>query len=252
MHLFSEIPTYTKIESLLRYKKLPKSNRWNPSLVSEYEQELSYGIFKNLNPTIRKNIIYSLQYLEYIDLQLNELDLSAPLCCMIYKNYLITAASIIESVFYHILFYHNKIKKQLYDKPKLRDVGTFKKNGKTFVKVEGEKEKYQIPKETVQDFHYLIINVLNGKYLTISNIKRARSYIFYCKELRKRVHLHITQNSWSSDYHKFTHKEYALVRYILYRILANPIFGRDKQQIFPIEEQNSLNLIINNRYTYNE
>lgn len=251
MHLFSEIPTYTKIESLLRYKKLPKSNRWYPSLVSEYEQDLSYGIFQNLNATIRKNISYSLQYLEYIDLQLNELDLSDPLCCMIYKNYLITAASIIESVFYHILFYHNKIKKQLYDKPKLRDVSTFKKDGKTFVKVEGEKEKFEIPKETVQDFHFLIRNVLDGNYLKIENTQRARSYISYCKELRKRVHLHVSQNPWSSDYHNFTHKEYALIRYILYRILADPIFGRDKQIIFPVEEQNSLNLIIQNKYTYN-
>lgn len=251
MHKFSDIPTTTKIESLLRYKRLPKTNRWYPSLVSEFEQDLSYGICENLNSTIRKNISYSLQYLEYIDLQLNELEFSDALYCMMYKNYLITAASIIESIFYHILFHHNKIKKQYFDKPKLRDICTFTKDGKTFVKVEGEKEKYEFPKETVQDFHFLIKNVLDGKYLKIDDTQRARSYISYCKELRKRVHLHAFQNPWSSDYHNFTHKEYALVRYILFRILADPIFGRDKQKIFPVEEQNSLNLIIQNRYTYN-
>ena len=79
---------------------------------------------------------------------------------MLYKNYIITAAAIVESVFYHILFYYKKLKYQLYGKPILHDVKTYKEGEKTFVKVEGHKEKLNSPKEAVQDFHFLIISVL--------------------------------------------------------------------------------------------
>lgn len=252
MHRFSNIKlTETEIESLLKVRRIPTQNRWYPTLVSEYEQELSYGIFQNLNATIRKNICYSLQYLEYIDLQLEELSFSESLYCMLYKNYIIIAAGIIESVFYHILKYHGKIKLQYFDKPKLTDVKTIKKDNKIFVQVEGLKERYEQPRESVQDFHFLIITVLQGNYLKIENTKRAKHYISYCKELRKRVHLHISQDAWTSDYHWFNHKEYILVRYILYRVLADPLFGRDNQKIFPSEETFSLNEIIRNKYIYN-
>lgn len=65
------------------------------------------------------------------------------------------------------------------------------------------------------------------------------------------MHLHLNQEAWTSDYHIFSHKEYALVRYVLYRILSDPLFGREKQLIFPELEQESLNVIIKNRYNYN-
>lgn len=170
---------------------------------------------------------------------------------MLYKNYIISAAAIIESVFYHILSYHKKLKYQHYYKPILRDVKTYKDGNKTLVKVEGTKEKFDVPKEAIQDFHFLIISVLNGNYLNIVDSKVARSYISYCKELRKRVHLHLQQDAWTSDYHSFSHKEYAIVRYVLFRILSDPLFGREQQRIFPKLEQESLNVIISNRYTYN-
>lgn len=252
MHRFSNIrKTNTEIESLLRKNDVPSKYRWYPYMVSEYETDLSYGIFDSLNATIKKNIVYSLQYLEYIDLQLTEMQFSESLYCMLYKNYIITAAAIIESVFYHILSYHNKLKYQLYDKPTLHDVKTYKEGNKTFVKVEGIKEKFDTPKETVQDFHFLIISVLKGKYLNIVDTNLARSYISYCKELRKHVHLHLKQDAWTSDYHTFSHKEYAIVRYVLFRILADPLFGREQQNIFPKLEEESINVIIRNRYTYN-
>lgn len=252
MHRFSNVhKTNTEIESLLRSNDIPKKYRWYPFLVSELEADLSHGIFDRLNLTIKKNIAYSLQYLEYIDLQLSELQFSDSLYCMLYKNYIITAAAIVESVFYHILFYYKKLKYQLYGEPILHDVKTYKEGEKTFVKVEGHKEKLNSPKEAVQDFHFLIISVLEGNYLNITDSKVARSYISYCKELRKRVHLHLNQEAWTSDYHIFSHKEYALVRYVLYRILSDPLFGREKQLIFPELEQESLNVIIKNRYNYN-
>lgn len=238
------------IESLIKGKNVSSKFRWYPTSLYSYELDLSHGIFESLNSTIRKNIAYSLQYLDFLELQLQELILSDVLYVMTYKNYIITAASIIESVFYHILFYHNKLKYNYFEKPTLVDTKTETINGQTIVHVKGTKVKLENPKLAVQDFHFLIIEVLKGKFLDITDNKRAKKFISHCKELRKRVHLHLTNNPYSSDYHKFNHKDYALMRFVLFRILSDTLFGKDKQKIFPKEKENSVQMIIKYRYIY--
>ena len=64
-----------KLESLLNSKEVTYSKRWRSNLVNQYKNVISSGYLQNLADEVRSNISYSLQYLEFLQLQLNELNL---------------------------------------------------------------------------------------------------------------------------------------------------------------------------------
>ena len=97
------------MESLLQCKNIDCS-RWYPYSINAYRNDVSQGIFGSLDYYYRSNIAYNLQYLEYLELQLRELNVSSVIRAMIFKNFIITAASIIEIVFYHLAKANGKIK----------------------------------------------------------------------------------------------------------------------------------------------
>ena len=87
-----------KLESLLNSKGVTYSKRWIPNFVNQYKNVISSGSLQNLEDEVRSNISYSLQYLEFLQLQLNELNLHSMIKKMIYKNYIIISMSIIEAI----------------------------------------------------------------------------------------------------------------------------------------------------------
>lgn len=92
-----------KLESLLNSKEVTYSERWKPNLVNQYKNVISSGYLQNLADEVRSNISYSLQYLEFLQLQLNELNLHCMIEKMIYKNYIIISISIIEAILEEII-----------------------------------------------------------------------------------------------------------------------------------------------------
>ena len=75
------------IESLL-YKNINNS-RWYPISVDAYRQDVSQGIFSGLNYYYKSNIAYNLQYLEYIELQLRELNFSSVIISPVLHTFLL-------------------------------------------------------------------------------------------------------------------------------------------------------------------
>ena len=102
------------IESLLVSNDVD-SSRWYPTSVDTYSQELKRGTLGNMSSSFRSNIAYSLQYLEFLERQLDELRLSSVIYSLVIKNYIITSASIIEVIFYHIAKENNKLKNYLLE-----------------------------------------------------------------------------------------------------------------------------------------
>ena len=76
-----------KLESLLNSKGVTYSKRWIPNFVNQYKNVISSGSLQNLEDEVRSNISYSLQYLEFLQLQLNELNLHSMIKKMIYKSF---------------------------------------------------------------------------------------------------------------------------------------------------------------------
>ncbi len=73
-----------------------KGSRWYPRSIGSYKRSIEItGSHKYVNP-LKSNFAYSMQYLEYLDKQMEELNLSSVILTMLFKTYIITALSIIE------------------------------------------------------------------------------------------------------------------------------------------------------------
>lgn len=90
-----EEKTISKIESLINEKEIPYAKCWHPTTTGIFEIELKRGDFKGMNRELRKNIVYSLQYLQYLQIQLEELHLHSIIEKQLQKSYIIIALSII-------------------------------------------------------------------------------------------------------------------------------------------------------------
>ena len=223
------------IESLLIKNEIDTS-RWYPISVSHYCRDVSQGIFGSLDIHYRKNIAYSLQYLEYIELQLKDLYTSSVITTMLYKNFIIVAASIIEIAFYHLAKANGKIKLR-YEKQVFRQ--DVKKPNNIAPNVQVDKYTlygYELLNSGVEDvtkFEQLISIVRDNKLLIDTDLSINKDYLKLLRKLRNKIHLTTATSPSETDYNKFFYVDYLRAKFFLFRVLNDSMFGKDKQVIFP-------------------
>ncbi|MBW7572491.1 hypothetical protein [Caproiciproducens faecalis] len=215
-------------ETLIKKNDICYNDRWSPNLVSTYEYNLSQGTLKGLNHDLRKNIAYSLQYLEYIELQLHELDLHNVIITMLYKTFIITGVSIIEGVFYYLLKSNNLWTQKEWELEKI-----VKSNGFSF---ENETRKVEthifksIPKtDDEMNLDSMIKKIESHSLIDIPH--QAFPYLKKLKRLRNKVHLQINEHPNDTDWWSFNYSDYLWMKYILFKILTNSKFGLDDENI---------------------
>lgn len=223
------------IESLIKYKDIDDS-RWYPISVDSYRHDVSQGILESLELQYRSNIAYSLQYLEYLELQLKELKLSSVILSMIYKSFIIVAASIVEIIFYHLAKSKGKIKlryeRQVYRQdikaPENINIPTNVKRLTLF--------GYELLNEGVEDltrFQTLISIVRDNKLLMDTDLSRNKKYLKIIRKLRNKIHLTTAKERSDTDYNTFSYSDYLSAKTFLFIVLNDSIFGKNKQIIFP-------------------
>lgn len=208
-----------KFDTLLLEKDLSYGERWSPSQVSSYSDLIKRGILKDMNLALCRNICYSLQYLEYIDFQLKELKLHNVVEKLLCKTFIITSISIVEAIFYYILKNNNEhktVKEKLFfttrsNKKKL--------DGKDVI-VETNFFKCIEPEECEMSFDTMIKKMEKGKYLDLKH--EFFPYLKKFKDLRNRVHIHITDNKKDeTDFFKFGRRDYLFIKYMLLSLLMD-------------------------------
>lgn len=223
------------MESLIIEKNIDTS-RWYPHTVSEYRNDVSQGIFGSLDYHYRSNIAYNLQYLEYIELQLRELNVSSVIRAMLHKNFVVVAASIIEIAFYHLAKANGKIKlrteRQVYrqDIKKPKEVST--PDGIDKFTLYG----YEILSTGIEDitkFEQLINIVRDNGLLIDTDLTINKEYLKLLRKLRNKIHLTTVESSTDTDYYKFAFKDYLSAKFFLLMVLRDSIFGKNKQTLFP-------------------
>lgn len=255
----SKIPrpnNMSDIESLLPYKNIANS-RWYPISVDTYRQDVNQGIFGSLDYYHKSNIAYNLQYLEYIELQLRELNVSSVIRAMLFKNFVIIAASIIEIVFYHLAKTNGKIKLR-------RDRQVFRQDIKKpqSITAPANADKftlygYEILPVGVEDmtkFEQLISIVRDNKLLIDTDLTINKEYLKLLRKLRNKIHLTTATGYNETDYYRFCYTDYLSAKYFLLCVLRDSIFGKEKQKIFPrmfvATEQQVYNFKFNHTQTY--
>lgn len=194
-------------------------NRWYPTSVNTYKASIKISNSTPDEQRMCSNFAYSMQYIEYIEKQLNELKLSSVLITMLYKSYIITGMGIIELLFVYLLK-----NKGFWNQTEWEEYAEVKANSKEIngetIKIETTLYKKVPLHDMRMDLDSMIKKIEKKKILTIDHsvfpaLKKLR-------ELRNRVHLQLGEGAYEHDYNCINFEEIQIMRRILYTILTSP------------------------------
>jgi len=92
-----KIVKMNKLKTMLKTEKRHSKERYYVTKVDEFSHVVNSGLFLSSKET-KRNIAYSLKYLEFLKIQLDELVLDDVMKKMIWKNFIITSISVIEVI----------------------------------------------------------------------------------------------------------------------------------------------------------
>ncbi len=207
----------SELETMIYKNNIAYGDRWSPAYVSYFEDPLKEGNI-GLLPAEAKNIAYSLQYLQFVQLELNELHLHNIVEQQLWKTYIITAMAIIECIFNSIV---KKSEKQLtneWTKGIELDTNEIVQNEITKKCKVIMYEKLQTPIDVEMKFFQLIDIVEKNRLISF----RTKGYedLRTLKDIRNRIHLSASEMN-DTDYFKIAKGHYLLSRRYLYFVITN-------------------------------
>ncbi len=216
----------SNIETMLKSNKLPSKLRWYPESLENFKSLLRKGSLSHMGDEIQRNLGYSLQYLEFLDLQLKELVLSGVIETMVSKNFVITSVSIIEAILEEIVKnnnWHTKenfevVGKAIYSNEFIDEDGSRKK-----IRTEILKELPE-PKEVQMKFDDIIKKIKSknkNKKKKVLNLNHDELLALdRFRKLRNKVHLSNVEPG-KTNWHEFSKDEYITVKFLLHSILTD-------------------------------
>ncbi|WBW98837.1 hypothetical protein [Oceanirhabdus sp. W0125-5] len=195
--------------------------RWYPTAIDRYRTYIKLDMTIDGSEQLRNNIAYNLQYLEYIQKQQNELNLSSVIYVMLCKSYIISGMGIIEGLFSNLLKSKGLWNSTVWESKRRIKSNESVIDGKK-IKIETEIFEKVDAYEMRMDLDSMIKKIESKKLLSIEHknfpiIKKLRG-------LRNRVHLQQANNRFDTDYHNFSYEEKNEMGEILYTILTDEIF----------------------------
>ena len=170
-----------------------------------------------------KNLVYSLQYLEFIQVQLDEMKLLTDvLRKQLYKSYIINAISIIECIFSHLVAVRGLQKKTEWkSEGNFEATESFMENGveKRYVR---QKQVHLHQPENENTAFFETINIVRENDL-IDLPNEKFNIMHELRKLRNKIHLQALRHENDTDYLGIEISDFIKVRYMLYMILTQVI-----------------------------
>lgn len=196
---------------------------------------------------LKSNLAYNMQYLEFLEKEMEELKISDVLYTMLIKTYVITGMSILEGLFVNIVKSNGWWKTET-----LESLGNTCSNETTFgadkviLRTEILKTVDAYPLQMNLDELIRVLSrhhqLLQANHLVYPALKRL-------KELRNRIHLQKADNRLDHDYNAFDIGVKKEMGAILYQILISPMvtsypesFEFLKKNIEKIDQQLTTNI----------
>ncbi|HEM6266085.1 TPA: hypothetical protein ACGORW_001039 [Streptococcus suis] len=212
------------IETLLKSNGFSSEERWYPEKLEKYKSLLRNGSLANMEDEVRRNLGYSLQYLEFLNLQIEELVFSSVIEKMILKNFIIVAVSIVEAILEEIVKNNNWQTKEYFEvigDAIDSNVFTDQDGSRKKIRTEILKELAE-PKDVQMKFDDIIKKIKNRnkkkKVLSLNHDELLALDRF--RKLRNKVHLSNIE-SGKTNWHEFSKLEYVTVKFLLYSILTD-------------------------------
>lgn len=93
----------TPFETLIESKHYKTAERWYPIAAETYRLAFKIDTRIENSAALKKNLSYSMQYLEFLEKEMKELKLSDVIYIMLVKTYVITGMSVLEGLFTNII-----------------------------------------------------------------------------------------------------------------------------------------------------
>ncbi|WP_066923101.1 hypothetical protein [Murdochiella massiliensis] len=195
------------------------NERWYPNSIATYKCSLKINMRMENAQALRSNLAYNLQYIEFLEKELVELQLSNVLYTMVIKSYVITGMSILEGLFTNIIK-SNGWWKTL----DLESLGTTQSNetnfsGQNFV-IKTEILKKVEPYSVQMNLDELI-KILDRHHEALSVNHLIYPALRRLKDLRNRIHLQKSEGNTDHDYNAFDYFVKKEMGKILFDILTS-------------------------------
>lgn len=216
------------METMVRKNNIVSADRWSPFPVSVFVKQLKSGTLSNMKEAQVRNIAYSLQYLQFIELELKELKLHTVIAKHLFKTFIITAMSIIEVIFDYIVQMNGKQDTKEWQETEL-GTNEIEHNGKQCKCKVVIMEKLPKP-ETVEMKFYKLIDLVEQHRLIPFRTKGYKD-LRILKDIRNKIHLSANEMK-DSDYYAVNETYYLFAKQYLYFILTNPGIGDPTTNVF--------------------
>ena len=218
--LYIGVINMTDFETLIKQNGVSSYNdRWHPHNVDVFKELISQGILSDIQQNVLSNIAYNLQYLEYLQLQIDELKLHSIISCLLYKTYIVTTMSIIEAIFNQAIKCSNKWPKtDGWTLNRIIKSNEYNENNKNYY-IETHIMIKEEPQDKELDFSTVINRVKDKNILDLNN--EHFPDLSKLRKLRNRVHLQIGESRTDTDYYQFQYEDVELAKKTLYCVLTD-------------------------------
>lgn len=205
------------IEGDFMFKTLIKEsnckNRWYPTPIHAYQSSIKLGSIKET-----KNFAYSMQHIEYLELQFQELILSEVIYKMNIKSYIITGMGIIEMILTNLLKNSGNWNKTKWKSTKILETNPKKCEGtnvklicEEFIQVEEYDMRMDLDSMIKKADSKNLLGLHSNDYPALKKLRI----------LRNKVHLQIKDDLEDHDYNSFDKESLQMMRRILYAVLID-------------------------------
>ncbi len=207
-------------ETLIKEKGISSTGRWYPVSVDSFRKGFKpmSSIAEGYYPLIN-NLAYNLQYMEFLEKEMAELQLSDVLYTMIVKSYVITGCGIIEGIFSYIIKSHGWEKRNDEEEVLSSQAQQKNREGDTLV-IRTVISKKVTPEPAKMTFDEMI-KCLNHHHKALKIDHLLYPQINRIRDLRNRVHLQKSSSNTDHDYNSFNYKVKNDMQNILYNILCS-------------------------------
>ena len=209
------------------------NKKWIPVSVSNLEEIIGRKIE---NKNLRKNIVYNLQFLQFIIEYTKQLYLTSVIYTLSCKVFVVITVSIIEGILFHEIKKRGVQKKSVWNflKKIVSNESEILKGKK--IRIEANFfEKLEEEKDEEMKFEQ-ILNIAESKKI-LGEDHAVYEKMKGLKKLRNKIHLHDIKNESDNDYNNYDDTKIELAKDVLLYVLVNHFNISDE------ERQNHFNFL---------
>jgi len=211
-----------------KHKLQNDSNDWYPIDIESLDSHLLKLIWKNeyisseKTYPIRRNIAYSIQYIEFLNKIRTDVHMTNVLLTQNIKSILVHGTTIIEAIFFYLVESNGLSNSTNWKKLKSLNTGEFEVEQKKFKNEVIVFEKSESAIKTSMTFDQMAKKVEKKKLL--GEDYKNYSKVNALRKLRNKIHIHDAEHNYDTDWNNFNFKELVLICDVLYSIITSDLF----------------------------